>query len=241
MNMFKDNNKKKPKTTWQKIWYFIWDDDSIWSWIVNIIIAFVLIKFIIYPGIGLLLGTNYPVVAVVSGSMEHKAVRGVICGKMPEIYKEDFDNFWEVCGDYYSAYNINKENFSEYPFKNGFNTGDIIVLLGKKPKDIKVGDVIVFKGAIYNSKPDPIIHRVVDKKTVEEEYKEEYIFQTKGDHNAGAINGCESDGCIYESKITESQIIGKAVFRIPFLGYIKIWFVDFLRAVGLGSTLGKLF
>ena len=64
--------KKKNKSTWQKIWYFIWEDDSVLSWIVNIILAFVLIKFIVYPGLGLVFGTDFPVVAVVSGSMEHE-------------------------------------------------------------------------------------------------------------------------------------------------------------------------
>ena len=62
---------KNFKRTWKKIWYFIWEDNSIWSWIVNIILAFVLIKFIVYPGLGLILSTSHPVVAVVSESMEH--------------------------------------------------------------------------------------------------------------------------------------------------------------------------
>ena len=61
--------KSKPASTWGKVWYFIWHDDSVWSWIVNIILAFLLIKFIVYPGLGFLLETEYPVVAVVSGSM----------------------------------------------------------------------------------------------------------------------------------------------------------------------------
>ena len=66
--------KKGPKD-WRKIlkrvWYFIWEEDSIWSWLVNIILAFVLIKYVVYPGLGFLLGTSHPIVAVVSGSMEH--------------------------------------------------------------------------------------------------------------------------------------------------------------------------
>ena len=38
----------------------------------NVVLAFVLIKFIIYPGAGLIMGTRLPVVAVVSESMEHQ-------------------------------------------------------------------------------------------------------------------------------------------------------------------------
>ena len=55
----------------RKVWKFIWEDDSALSWIVNVILAFVIVKFLIYPGLGLVLHTTHPVVAVVSGSMDH--------------------------------------------------------------------------------------------------------------------------------------------------------------------------
>ncbi|MBW2993462.1 hypothetical protein KY317_02720, partial [Candidatus Woesearchaeota archaeon] len=54
-----------------KTWDFIWNSNSVWSWIVNIILAFVIIKFLLYPGLGLVTGTSHPIVAVVSNSMEH--------------------------------------------------------------------------------------------------------------------------------------------------------------------------
>lgn len=246
--MLKDNKKKKLKTTWKKVWYFIWDDDSIWSWVVNVVIAFVLIKYVIYPGLGLVLGTTHPVVAVVSGSMEHKTTPYCIkeevidfkdvcvewnykmCNKVyDEKQKVNFDFFWEECGDFYREHNINKLEFQEYPFKNGFNTGDIMVLLGKKPEKINIGDVIVFKA----EKPDPIIHRVI-KKWGE---NNEYYFTTKGDHNPNII----SNYPVNEAKITENRIIGKAVFKIPYLGYIKIWFVELLKVLNLDKTIGGLF
>ena len=55
----------------KRVWHFIWEDNSIWSWIANIAIAFILIKFIVYPSLGFFLSTSHPVVAVVSESMEH--------------------------------------------------------------------------------------------------------------------------------------------------------------------------
>ncbi|MEM3374471.1 MAG: signal peptidase I [Candidatus Woesearchaeota archaeon] len=232
-----NNKAKNNKNLLQKIWYFVWEDDSILSWIVNIILAYVLIKYIIYPGLGLIFGTTYPVVAVVSGSMEHKLSNGFICGKFPENYQNNFDSYWETCGSYYEKINIDKETFKKFQFSNGFNTGDIIVLFGKKPSSLKIGDVIVFRGSRFNPKPDPIIHRIVEIKNT----TNGLIFHTKGDHNSDSINGCERDGCIYETEITESQIIGKAVFRIPYLGYIKIWFVDFLNFIGLGNSVARLF
>lgn len=195
-------DKKKFKKLLKKTWWFIWEDDSIWSWIVNIILAFVLIKYIVYPGLGFLLSTGYPIVAVVSSSMEHDG---------------SFDNWWDGQENWYSGYDITKEQFLGFEFKNGFNKGDIMILYGKKPEDIKIGEVIVFK----SKRPDPIIHRVVKK------WKNngEYSFQSKGDHNPDSIKSSSLD----ETNINEEQFIGKAVVRVPLLGYVKIWFVELIR------------
>lgn len=195
------------KKTLKNIWYFIWEDDSIWSWIANFILAFVLIKFIVYPSLGFMLQTTHPVVAVVSESMEHNT---------------GFDEWWEKSHNWYVSNSISEKDFRNFPLMNGFNKGDIMALRGKKASDIKVGDVIVF----WSAKRDPIIHRVVKK------WKEgnAYYFQTKGDNyktNPVSIKSILLD----ETRISENQIVGKAVLRIPFLGYIKIWFVEFVDAV----------
>ncbi|MEA3430781.1 MAG: signal peptidase I [Nanoarchaeota archaeon] len=212
----KSNKKQneKPETLPGKIWYFIWEDDSVWSWLVNILLAFVIIKFLVYPGLGLALSTDHPIVAVISPSMEHDG---------------NFDQWWSssaYCNNnycsqeqWYSMYNISKEDFREFQFRNGFNIGDIIVLKGKKPKDIKKGDVMVFD----IGRQIPIIHRTVD--TWEESGT--YYFTTKGDHNPKIFEE------IGERKISQDQFIGKAWFRIPWLGYVKIWFVEILKFVGL--------
>jgi len=185
----------------KKTWHFIWEDNSIWSWIVNVILAFVLIKYIIYPGLGLLLGTSYPIVAVVSESMEHNS---------------GFDEWFNAQADFYEKIGISKDNFATFPFKNGFNKGDIMILKGVKPEDVDIGIVIVFK----DGKPDPFIHRVASKWN-----NKGYHFQTKGDNNPVSIKTTYLD----ETDIKEEQLIGKAVFRIPFLGYVKIWFVELLK------------
>ena len=197
--MTKKHNFKK---ILKKTWHFIWEDDSIWSWIVNIILAFVLIKFIVYPGLGFLLSTSHPIVAVVSSSMEHN---------------HQLDKWWDLNKEWYLNEDITRADFQIFSFKNGFNRGDIMVLKGKKPADIKTGEVIVFK----SGRPDPIIHRVV--KTWEENGT--YYFQTKGDNNRDSIISAYMD----ETKIIQERVIGKAVFRIPLLGYIKIWFVELIN------------
>ncbi len=196
--MKKTNIKKILKKTW----YFIWEDDSLLSWIVNIILAFILIKFIVYPGLGFLLSTSHPVVAVVSGSMEHNS---------------NFDGWWQSHEQQYNLLNITKQDFLKYSFKNGFNKGDIMVLKGIKPENIRIGNVIVYS----TGGKDPIIHRVVKKWDNEGVYS----FQTKGD-NVAIVQKFEED-------IKQEQLIGKALFRIPYLGYIKIWFVELLKFIGL--------
>jgi len=203
-------NKQGFKELFKKTWRFIWDDDSIWSWILNVLLAFVIIKFLVYPGLGLMLGTDYPIVAVVSGSMEHDG---------------SFDEWWNspaFCTfgksgdckqkDNYLYYGISKEHFLDYPLKNGFNKGDIIVLKGADV--IEIGDIIVFQSYF---KSEPIIHRVVKM--------ENNIYQTKGDHNFGSSK--------YDNDIKDSQVIGKAWFKIPFFGWIKILFTQFMGFFGI--------
>src|SRR3989338_225199 len=200
------------KNLLKKLWHFIWEDNSVWSWIANIALVFILIKFIVYPGLGFALQTSHPVVAVVSESMEHN---------------ENFDEWWARANEkravgnafvdrWYILNGITKEEFAEFPFKNGFNKGDIIVLKGKKPEHIAVGDVIVF----WSAKRDPIIHRVVKKW----QESEDYYFQTKGDNNPLPIKTDSLD----ETRVTQSQVVGNALFRVQLLGYIKIWFVEFI-------------
>jgi signal peptidase len=213
--------KKKPKSVLGKIWYFIWEDDSILSWIVNIVLAFVIIKFLFYPGLGFLLGTNLPIVAVVSKSMEHRDYNNAMCGKQVLYYRNNLDNYWKVCGDWYENMNISKSEFSSYSLKNGFNKGDLMILIGKKPENIKIGDVIVYSAKRPDIKRDPIIHRVIDKWG----RNNTYFFQTKGDNNPSVIN----DTVIGEQEIHEDRVLGNAVVRIPLLGYVKIIFVELIK------------
>lgn len=146
----------------KRVWKFLWNDNSIWSWLINAALAFVIIKFLVYPGLGLMLQTSYPVVAVISDSMQHQA---------------EFDVWWKTMEPFYEKHNITKEEFTNFGMSTGFNKGDIIILKGKKPEDISIGDVIVFKAG----SPEPIIHRVVSRW----ESGGKHYFATKGDRNAG--------------------------------------------------------
>ena len=206
--------KNKKRSIWKRFWHFIWEENTTASNITSLILAFILIKFIVYPVLGVALGTHYPVVAVVSGSMEHDG---------------NFNNWWnseawcnnKPCtqGEYYSQFSITKETFKKFPFPDGFNTGDMMVLKGEKPENIKVGDIIVFK----NNRPEPIIHRVINKWT----RNNIYYFQTKGDHNKISIN----NRFLSEKGISQDEILGKAVFKLPYLGWVKIAAVESLKFI----------
>jgi len=202
-------NKTQLTRLFKKTWHFIWHEDSVLSWLVNIVLAFVLIKFIVYPLLAAFLGTSFPIVAVVSPSMEHR---------------ESFELWWGDFGSWYEKNNITKADFKKFPLKNGFDKGDIIIL--RSAKNIEIGDVVVFKSHREQPRPDPIIHRVV---------KTDSRFQTKGDNNARQINEC-SDGCLDETDIRAEQIFGKAMLRIPLLGWVKILFVDYIGAPYCSAT-----
>ena len=137
-----------------------------------------------------------------------------------------FDDWWgspcKVNGvlfeqaEIYGDVGISKEGFFAFPFRNGFNTGDLMIL--KSTKRIALGDVIVFQP---QDQPEPIIHRAI---RVEENEGAPY-YTTKGDHNCGSSSS--------EQHIPESEVIGEAAFRVPFLGMVKLAFVRLLQVFGV--------
>jgi signal peptidase I len=192
----------------KKFWHFLWYEDSVASWVVSILLAFLTIKFILYPLLGLVFGTQFPVVAVVSNSMEHN---------------NGFDAWWTGQEDRYLQFNITRNDFNNYPMRGGFNKGDIIILVGMRPERIQLGDIIVFWGG----KEYPIIHRVV---AIGAESDGTPYFQTKGDHNTGQI---VTPPQLDERHVPADVVVGRAVLRVPYLGWVKIGFVSLLQLIGL--------
>jgi len=185
----------------KRFWNFLWYEDSILSWMTLIILAFILIKFVFYPGIGILLGTNFPIVAVVSSSMEH--------------HPANFDQWWDLNQDFYLKFNITKQEFQDFKFRKGFNKGDIMLLRGVDPHNMKKGTIMVY----WSKKPYPIIHRYIGNNT--EENKTNFLM-SKGD------NGLTNPWFIQqtflnEKEISPNSVVGQAFLRIPYLGYVKIW------------------
>lgn len=88
---------------------------------------------------------------------------------------------------------------SMYP---AFDRGDMLLVAGDKTPE--VGDIIVYDVLGYNY---PIIHRVI-------KINEDGTYQTQGDHNNGQRD--------FEKSIQSSQIKGKALFKMPYLGWVKL-------------------
>jgi len=209
----------------KKAWNWIWHSDSIWSWIVALTIIYLIVKFIFFPTLSLILGSSLPLAGVESSSMDHQIVlddyrRLTLCENVyskdekKQLGYLDFDDYWKVCGDWYENRNITKSQFSEFSLSNGFKKGDVIVVWGRfKPK---VGDIIVFKANPESTAPRPIIHRII-------KINNDGTYQTKGDHNSKQLTINNNIYKTDETKIAQEQIIGKAVIKIPLLGWPKIW------------------
>ena len=83
-------------------------------------------------------------------------------------------------------------------------TGDIAIIKKCNANDVEVGDIIEYQMEGYT-----VIHRIMEKK----QKKGEYFFVTKGDNNDTKD----------EKEVSESQLIGKMIFKVKYLGYPSIW------------------
>jgi hypothetical protein len=85
----------------------------------------------------------------------------------------------------------------------------VIFVLGIDKEDIEVGNIVIFEGGSKH----PIIHRIIETGGGK--------ITTKGDHNSMLLgNEVDVDGDL---------VMGRAVFRIPFIGWIKLIFFEWGR------------
>jgi len=105
-----------------------------------------------------------------------------------------------------------------------FYKGDLLILQGVPKESIAVGDIIVFAA---DERSTPIVHRIVA-------INADGSFQTKGDANNGQLP--------FETKIPYDRIHGKAMFIIPYLGWVKIGLSEYLiPAIAKNIALVMLF
>lgn len=92
--------------------------------------------------------------------------------------------------------------------------GDILIIKGKNPEDIKIGDIIVFNPSTWPNPPDkPVVHRVIDIKYDEE--KDQYLYLTKGDNNA-------TNPVPDPAWVPDEDVYGVVIFTIPRIGIISL-------------------
>lgn len=194
-------NWKTLKNFLDKFWFLVWKDDSFKGWIISIIFIFIVIKFIFFPSLSFVTGTELPLAIVESCSMYHS-------GNL----LSNYDEWWKNHDVKYMKFLINKDRFKEFPFAKGFNKGDILFIVGTKPEKIELGDIIIFNSGVRST---PIIHRVINIKQTDNEI----TFSTIGDNNPSQIS--------FERNINQNQIVGKAVLKIaPYLGWGKLIFFE---------------
>ena len=176
----------------KNVWKFL-QEDSWPSFVVTLMLAFIIIKFVFFPGLSLLTGTSLPLVIVESCSMYH--------------HEAGLEKTFE--SSVYEDYGLSLGDSIGWDFQNGFSKGDVIFVVGAK--NAEVGDVIIFNGGAKY----PLIHRIVEDGD---------SYATKGDNYK--TNSRQLDS---EKNISEDQLIGKALFRIPFIGWAKLIFFEMGR------------
>jgi len=191
----------------KKAIYIVFFEESIEGWIAFIFFLVIVYKFLIPALARIFLHTDFPLFVVVTGSMQHT-------GKAIEY-------------TYYEFFSKLGLDPKKLPFSNGINKGDIVVIQGVNPKEIKVGDVIVL---VPYGRKAPLLHRVIKVYC-----NKKCFFTTKGDANPFPLNFKGSWINISEVNVTEDRIKGKAVFRIPYLGYPEAILVELFYKVVFGT------
>src|SRR3989344_6864517 len=189
------------KDSLRKFWNFL-KEDSWQSWIVSLVLLIILIKFVLFPTLSFITSSPLPLVVVESCSMYHKS---------------SFDDWWVNNFEWYENHNISNFQLKSFSFKNGLNKGDIIFVWGRSSYNL--GNIIIFTPNSDSSAHHPIIHRLISTTPLE----------TKGDHNSAQLTPNNNRQKIDETSIQKENIIGKAVFKIPILGWIKLIFFEPFR------------
>lgn len=107
-----------------------------------------------------------------------------------------------------------------------YQVGDIIISKTINPSEINVGDDVTYLGEESNLKGLIITHRVIEKNEIDGKY----YFITKGVAND-----------TQDPKITESNILGKVVYKTVFLSFfgrlmknIVFYYLSFM-IIGVGA------
>ena len=110
------------------------------------------------------------------------------------------------------------------------NIGDLLIVqevsnAEEINADMEKGDIIVFRKP--GNPSEFIVHRAIEKRWESKDGK--YYFKTKGDNNKSP-----DQPFAFKEWISEDDIIGKVIWKIPLLGYVKIFLGT---PIGMATTL----
>ncbi len=98
--------------------------------------------------------------------------------------------------------------------------GDVVIVRGASPREIKTGDIIVFRAKFLRG--SLAVHRVI--KVVEVNGR--IYFLTKGDANVAP------DPLVYGvGSVSEEDLKGKVIAKIPLVGYMTLTFSTILSGI----------
>lgn len=213
------------------------------DWAIYLAFA-MLFAFIIFTAVGIALGTQSPMMIVLSGSMEPLYHRGDIIilqgttgeglqGKEVELPFETLAGR-EVASFANLVYS--QENALPRIQAIEFNTGQTITI-------DQEGSIVVYWSDYMN---EPIVHRTVAKLKAGDGW---YVL-TKGDSSKNTtidqdcgpiVNGRPSKSCIELYPVPIEKLQGKALFHIPLLGCAKLWLLDDLGSLITNGSLPQEF
>ena len=199
------------------------------SWIVYLACAFIF-AWLIYTGLGLLLGTASPMMIVVSASMEPLYHRGdiiilhgaqanslegpIVESGLPSLREKELASFASLS---YSGGQLDSISFD-----SGQNLGIT-----------KDGSVVVYWSTHLRK---PVVHRAVAKLHAGDGW---YVL-TKGDSKQNStldqdcgliLNGSPEKECIELYPVPLENLQGKAFFHVPIVGCVKLWLLDDLGSL----------
>jgi signal peptidase I len=173
----------------------IWKNEYVKTALMIVIIIVAVFGF--WYGSQLALNTQYPVLAVASGSM--CTVQGMRC----DGWSHPFERTLHI-GDLIIVQGVNPKEIKASP-----GNGDIIVFHKPEQSEGVPDELIVHRAVESEINPDNGL----------------IYFETKGDANSGPDPfdyDYRGENYTWHNKISENLVVGKVVMRIPWIGHIAL-------------------
>lgn len=105
-----------------------------------------------------------------------------------------------------------------------YDQGDMFLIHKSAPENIELGDVIVYESENAFSTGILIIHRVVNITVIDDGGSDKYYYRVSGDNKDSNQDIDQFNSTT--SLIPYENVVGKTVFLIPKVGYLRLWLSD---------------